>query len=117
MRVVVAGSSGLIGTELVSALRREGHDVLRLVRRAASAPDERSWDPPSGRIDDGALDGAEAVVNLCGAPISLTRLSNARKQVLLDRPVAPTEVLAAEVAERGIPVLVNASAAGYYGDT
>lgn len=117
MRVVVAGSSGLIGTELVSALRRDGHDVRRLVRRGASAPDERSWDPPSGRIDDGALDDADAVVNLCGAPITLTRLSNARKQVLLDSRVEPTEVLAAEVAERGIPLLVNASAVGYYGDT
>ncbi|ONI79168.1 TIGR01777 family protein [Actinosynnema sp. ALI-1.44] len=117
MRVVVAGSSGMIGTLLVSALRSEGHDVVRLVRRTASAPDERSWDPPSGRIDDGALDGAEAVVNLCGAPITLTRLSNARKQVLLDSRVEPTEVLAAEVAERDIPLLVNASAVGYYGDT
>ncbi|ALG07761.1 TIGR01777 family oxidoreductase [Kibdelosporangium phytohabitans] len=117
MRVVVAGSSGMIGTLLVSALRSAGHDVVRLVRRTASAPDERSWDPPSGRIDDGTMDGAEAIVNLCGAPITLTRLSNARKQVLVDSRVEPTEVLAAETAERGIPLLINASAVGYYGDT
>ncbi|CAM3568665.1 TIGR01777 family oxidoreductase [Kibdelosporangium persicum] len=117
MRVVVAGSSGLIGTELVSALRREGHEVLRLVRRPSSAPDERTWDPPAARIEDGALDGAEAVINLCGAPITLTRLSNARKQLLLNSRVEPTEVLAAAVAEHGIPLLVNASAVGYYGDT
>ena len=60
MRVVVAGSSGLIGTSLVSALRAAGHDVVRLVRRAPSAPDERGWDPPAGRIDDGRFDGADA---------------------------------------------------------
>ncbi|MET0134824.1 MAG: TIGR01777 family oxidoreductase [Kibdelosporangium sp.] len=116
MRVVVAGSSGLIGTELISALRRDGHDVLRLVRRTASATDERTWDPPAGRIGDGALDGADAVINLCGAPITLTRLSAARKQVITDSRVEPTEVLAAAVAEHRIPLLVNASAVGYYGD-
>ncbi|MET0189637.1 MAG: NAD-dependent epimerase/dehydratase family protein, partial [Pseudonocardia sediminis] len=58
MRVVVAGSSGLIGTALVAHLRGAGHEVLRLVRRTPAAPDERGWDPPSGRLDEGALDGA-----------------------------------------------------------
>ncbi|WP_018683028.1 TIGR01777 family oxidoreductase [Actinokineospora enzanensis] len=117
MRVVVAGSSGLIGTALVAALRRAGDEVLRLVRGPAQAPDERRWDPPAGRIDDGAVAGADAVVNLCGAGIADRRWSQARKQVLLDSRVEPTEVLAAAVAEHGVPVLVNGSAVGYYGDT
>ncbi|MGQ0842035.1 TIGR01777 family oxidoreductase [Actinokineospora sp.] len=117
MRVVVAGSSGLIGTALVARLRQDGDDVLRLVRRAPQAPDERGWDPPAGRIDAGALDGVDAVVNLCGAGIGDKRWSQARKQVLLDSRVEPTEVLAAAVAEHRIPVLVNGSAVGYYGDT
>jgi hypothetical protein len=39
VRVVVAGSSGLIGTALVAHLRAAGHEVLRLVRRAPAAPD------------------------------------------------------------------------------
>ncbi|MEU4739614.1 TIGR01777 family oxidoreductase [Actinosynnema sp. NPDC023658] len=117
MRVVIAGSSGLIGTSLVAALRGAEHEVLRLVRRRPSAPDERGWDPPAGRIDAGALDGVDAVVNLCGAGVGDKRWSDARKQVLLDSRTVPTEVLAAAVAERGVPVLVNASAIGYYGDT
>jgi uncharacterized protein (TIGR01777 family) len=117
MRVVIAGSSGLIGTSLVAALRGAGHEVLRLVRRKPSAPDERGWDPPAGRIDVGALDGVDAVVNLCGAGVADKRWSDARKQVLLDSRTVPTEVLAAAVVERGVPVLVNASAIGYYGDT
>src|SRR5262249_61547346 len=66
MRVVVAGSSGLIGTALVAPLRRAGHDVVRLVRRRPAATDERGWDPPAGRRDDGALDDTRPVVNLCG---------------------------------------------------
>ena len=113
---MVAGASGLIGSALTEELRTAGHEVLRLVRRAPGAPDERGWDPPAGRIDDGALDGADAVVNLCGAPIATRRWSHARRQVLVNSRVEPTEVLAAAVAEQGIPLLVNASAAGYYGD-
>ena len=69
MRVVIAGSSGLIGSALVPAMRRSGHEVVRLVRRTAQAPDERGWDPPSAHIEPGALDGADAVINLCGAGI------------------------------------------------
>ncbi|WP_073482768.1 TIGR01777 family oxidoreductase [Streptoalloteichus hindustanus] len=117
MRVVVAGSSGLIGTALVPALRAAGHEVVRLVRRRATAPDERSWDPPAGELQPGALDGVDAVVNLCGARLGDERWSAARKQLLVDTRIVPTEVLAGAVVEHGVPVLVNASAAGYYGDT
>ncbi|GGM54261.1 hypothetical protein GCM10012275_26700 [Longimycelium tulufanense] len=117
MRVVIAGSSGLIGTALVPALRAAGHEVVRLVRRRPAAPDERGWDPPAGELQPGALDGADAVVNLAGAGIADRRWSAARKQLLLDSRVVPTEVLAGAVAEQGVPVLVNASAVGYYGDS
>jgi hypothetical protein len=116
MRVVVAGASGLIGTALAGELRSGGHEVVRLVRRTTRAADERTWDPPAGRIDDDALAGADAVVNLCGAPIAGGRWSHARRQLLVNSRIEPTEVLTAAVVERGIPLLVNASAAGYYGD-
>lgn len=116
MRVLIAGASGLIGTSLTTRLRESGHEVVRLVRREEKTDDERRWDPPAGEIADGALDGVDAVVNLAGAPLLPGRWSAARKQVLLDSRVEPTEVLAEAVAEHGIPVLVNASAVGYYGD-
>ena len=116
MRVVVAGSSGLVGSALVPELRAAGHEVIRLVRRTPVAADERGWDPPAGRIDDGALDGVDAVVNLCGAGIGERRWSHARKQVLIDSRIEPTEVLAGAVAEHRISVLVNASGVHYYGD-
>ncbi|PWW58312.1 TIGR01777 family oxidoreductase [Actinokineospora spheciospongiae] len=115
MRVVVAGSSGLIGTALVAKLRHDGDEVLRLVRREPQAPDERRWDPPSGTLQEGTLDGVDAVVNLCGAGVADRRWTQARKQMLLDSRVEPTEVLAAAVAEAGVPVLLNGSAVGYYG--
>ncbi len=60
MRVVVAGSHGLIGSALVERLRGDGHDVVRLVRGGAAAPDEVPWDPDTGRLDPAALAGAGA---------------------------------------------------------
>jgi uncharacterized protein len=117
MRVVVAGSSGLIGTALVAHLRASGHEVLRLVRREPAAPDERGWDPPAGRIDPGTFDGVDAVVNLNGSPQRPQRWSGAVKQAMRDSRIVPTEVLAAATAEHRVPVLVSASGINYYGDT
>ncbi len=117
MRVVIAGSSGLIGTALVSLLRQGDHEVLRLVRRRPSAPDERSWDPSAATMDSGALAGADAVVNLCGSTMTAGRWTGERKQAIRDSRIAPTEVLAAAVAEHRVPVLLNASGVNYYGDT
>jgi uncharacterized protein (TIGR01777 family) len=117
VRVVVAGSSGLIGTALVSHLREAGHEVLRLVRRQPAAPDERGWDPPAGRIDAGTFDGVDAVVALNGVGIGDRPWSGARRQLIRDSRNVPTEVLAAAVAEHGVPAYLNGSAVGYYGDT
>ena len=117
MRVLVAGSSGLIGTALVAHLRATGHEVRRLVRRAPAAPDERGWDPPAGRIDEGTFDGVDAVVNLNGVGIADRPWSGARKQLVRDSRNVPTEVLALAVAEHGVPALLNGSGINYYGDT
>lgn len=117
MRVVIAGSSGLIGAALVPLLRQAGHEVLRLVRREPSAPDERGWDPPAGRIDEGALDGVDAVVNLCGVGLADKRWTGEYKQAIRDSRIVPTDVLATAVAEHGVPVLVSASGISFYGDT
>lgn len=116
MRVLIAGSSGLIGTALVSHLREAGHDVLRLVRRSPAAPDERGWDPPAGRVDDGTFDGLDAVINLNGVGIADRPWTGARKQLVRDSRNVPTEVLATAVADHGVPSFLSGSATGYYGD-
>ncbi|CPW85176.1 Epimerase family protein [Mycobacteroides abscessus] len=116
-RIVIAGSSGVIGSALVASLRSANHTVVRLVRRDPMGPDERRWDPASGQIEPGALDGADAVVNMCGVGVGDKRWSGAYKQEIYDSRVIPTEVLARAVAEAGVPVLINASAVGYYGDS
>lgn len=116
MRVLIAGSSGFLGSALQDELRRAGHDVHTLVRRAARTGTEHTWDPPAGTISPGALDGVDAVVNLCGASLN-GRWSAARKQEIRDSRIEPTEVLAEAVAQHGVPTLVNASGINYYGNT
>jgi uncharacterized protein len=115
--IAIAGSSGLIGSALTSALRAADHRVLRIVRRAPSSADELFWNPDIGEFDASALRGVDAVINLCGVGVGDKRWSGAFKQSLRDSRIGPTEVLSSAVVEAGVPVLVNASAVGYYGDT
>jgi len=115
--IAIAGSSGLIGSALTSALRAADHRVLRLVRRAPATADEIFWNPDTGEFDASALRGADAVVNMCGVGVAAKRWSGAFKQSLRDSRIGPTEVLSRAVVESGVPVLVNSSAVGYYGDT
>jgi uncharacterized protein (TIGR01777 family) len=117
VRIVIAGSSGLIGTSLVAALRSGGHDVFRLVRRAPAGPDEIGWDPTAGSLDPEALKGADAVVNLCGVGIGDKRWTGAYKQAVRDSRIVPTEVISRAVVEAKVPTLVNASGINFYGDT
>jgi uncharacterized protein len=115
--VAIAGSSGLIGSALATALRTADVEVLRIVRRPPANASELHWDPDSGELDTDALRGVDAVVNMCGINVGQRRWSGAFKQNLRDSRITPTEVLAHAVAEAGVDVLVNASAVGYYGDT
>jgi uncharacterized protein (TIGR01777 family) len=115
--VAIAGSSGLIGSALATALRCADHQVLRIVRRAPANSGELSWHPDSGEIDTEALRGVDVVVNLCGINVGQRRWSGAFKQNLRDSRITPTEVLSTAVADAGVTALVNASAVGYYGDT
>lgn len=115
--IAIAGSSGLIGSALTSALRAADNRVLRLVRRAPATADEIFWNPDTGEFDATALRGADAVVNMCGVGVADKRWSGAFKQSLRDSRIGPTEVLSRAVVESGVPVLVNSSAVGYYGDT
>jgi uncharacterized protein (TIGR01777 family) len=115
MRVAITGASGLIGSALVPALEREGHEVVRLVRREPTAPGEARWDPDAGTVDDSALADVDAIVHLAGENIGQRWTESVRRRVL-DSRVEGTR-LVAETAARlpGKPVLVAASAIGYYG--
>ncbi|MFI5310730.1 MAG: TIGR01777 family oxidoreductase [Gemmatimonadales bacterium] len=103
-RVAVTGASGLVGSALVPALRRDGCEVMAVAR-------------PRGVLDTAALEGADAVVHLAGAPIG-RRWMAARKREILDSRVSGTQRVAEAIA-RARPTprsLICASAVGYYGN-
>ena len=116
MRVAVTGASGLIGAALVERLRRDGHRVLRMVRRPPSGPDEVRWDPAARQLDAAALDGVDAVVHLAGETVA-QRWTPESKRAILHSRVDSTRLLADALARRAHPprVLVCASAVGFYG--
>lgn len=116
MKILVAGSSGLIGTALCSRLEREGHEVVRLVRREP-AQGELRWDPDAGELEQEAIEGIEAAVHLGGRNIASGRWTASVKEQLRQSRVQTTQLLATRLAELAAPprVLVCASAVGIYG--
>ena len=121
MRIAVTGSTGLIGTALVAALRDGGHRVIRLVRRTPTSEDEIAWDPlaPTGGLAPGALDGFDAAIHLAGANVAGRRWTAAYKQEIRASRVRGTRALAGALAAASAPpsVLLSGSAIGWYGDT
>jgi uncharacterized protein len=121
MRILVAGSSGFLGTALVGRLTADGHDVTRLVRRPPAGPGEVRWDPAVGELDPAVVESAHAVVNLAGAGIASRRWTARYKEVFRASRVDTTATLARTIATlpaRGRPaVLLNASGVHWYGDT
>ena len=117
MKIISAGASGFLGSRLLTRLRADGHEVVQLVRRTPKNTAEASWDPDAGALDLALLDGVDAVVNLCGAGVGDKRWNSRYREVIRTSRVRPTELLAGAAARTGVPVLVNASAVGYYGPT
>lgn len=116
MKIVMTGSSGLLGKALTAFLTTGGHEVVRLVR-SAPGPGSAQWNPSEGRIEESAFDGADAVIHLAGESIAGGRWTDAKKKRILASRVAGTELLAKTLATLETPpkVLVSASAIGYYG--
>jgi uncharacterized protein len=119
MKIAITGASGLIGSALIPALRRDGHEVLRFVRRAAHAVDELPWDPSAHSLDPALLSDVDAVVHLAGAGVGDKRWTSRYKKVVLDsrRDGTTTIARAMAAAEPRPRVLLSASGIGYYGDT
>ena len=117
MKILVTGGTGFVGHSLCPALAADRHEVVILTRQPAPRM------PAAGVSSVTRLDGLDAsefggVVNLAGAPIGDGRWTEARKKLLLDSRVDTTARLVEWMsqAKRRPPVLVSASAVGYYGE-
>ena len=122
MKILVTGSTGLVGRALVTALAKEGHSVCRLVRPETNANDDAggfnvAWNPATGELG-GAAVGADAVVHLSGASIADGRWTPKRKEELRSSRVDTTRTLIEAIGRMNVKptVFVSASAIGYYGN-
>ena len=120
-RIVIGGSSGLIGSALVGALRDRGDSIVRLVREATEGGFDGEtvvWGPRTGSLDPKVLEGADAVVVLNGVPIGEKRWNDERKALLRSSRIDAVGTVAKTMAgmSEPPPVLVAASAMGIYGD-
>src|SRR5271170_5073153 len=115
-RILVSGSSGLIGSALLPGLRANGYEVARLARGTASGAGHVVWDPARPLAPE-SVSGFDAVVHLAGESI-VGRWTEAKKSRIRDSRVQGTRRLAealAAAAQRP-RLLISASAIGYYGD-
>jgi uncharacterized protein (TIGR01777 family) len=122
MKILVTGSTGLVGRALVTAFLKDGHSVCRLVRSETNANDDAggfnvAWNPATGELG-GAAVGPDAVVNLAGASIGDGRWTSKRKEVLRASRVETTRALIEAIGRMNAKpsVFISASAIGYYGN-
>jgi uncharacterized protein len=115
-KVLISGSSGLIGSALIRRLRARGWQVTRLTRSPSSGPDQISWDP-SKPISPQSVSGFDAVVHLAGETVA-ERWTEAKKRAIRDSRVLGTRNISEALAQAGQrpAFLVSASAIGIYGD-
>ncbi|HLL99616.1 MAG TPA: TIGR01777 family oxidoreductase [Pyrinomonadaceae bacterium] len=120
MKILISGASGLVGTHLIPTLKAKGHEIFRLVRKTPQAADEIQWNSETGFSDAerAKLENFNAVVHLAGDNVASENWSEEKKRKIRDSRVNGTRVLveALKSLKNPPPVLVSASAIGYYGD-
>jgi len=117
-KILVVGSSGLIGTQLVAFLDTGNHEVWRMVRRESNPnKNEITWHPNKGEINAKELEGFDVVIHLGGVGIGDKRWSKKRKAAIKDSRVDSTSLLSKTLAglEKKPDLFMMASAIGYYG--
>jgi uncharacterized protein (TIGR01777 family) len=118
MKILISGSSGLIGAATATALKSDGHNLVRLVRPGkAPNPGDVQWDPMRATVDVAGLEGVDVVIHLSGEGIADGRWTAERRQLLRSSRIDTTRVLVDSLSrlKQKPRALIVASAIGYYG--
>ena len=118
MKVLITGGTGLVGTKLTDLLMDKGYEVAHVSRSSGMGKIRKfKWDIDNGELEDGALDGVDAVVHLAGAGVADGRWTDSRKKEILESRTKSTDVLinALSTNTHEVKSFIAASAVGYYG--
>ena len=119
MHVLVTGSSGFVGNQLVSFLLENGYEVTGVDRAPAKKPMTNAGrfieadTTQTGDWQD-AVNEADAVINLAGVGIFRRWTENAKK-LIYDSRILTTRNIVAAMPEGRETVLCSTSAVGFYG--
>jgi hypothetical protein len=117
VRILIGGSSGLVGTALSASLQADGHETVALVRRPVASEGGIEWHPPREPEPAERLEGFDAVVHLGGRNLATWPWTAGRKRSFRSSRIDSTASLARAMAGASRPpnVFVVASAIGIYG--
>lgn len=127
MRILISGSTGLVGSAVADVLAHQGHEIIRLIRPGTVLPREQPtsppeprhvvWNPETGVLDSRA-EGSDVFIHLAGASIAGHRWTQAWKRELRESRVSTTRSLLASLRQFRQPprIFIAASAIGFYGD-
>ena len=117
MKVLITGTSGLIGSALAKSLTAGGHSAISL-QRQNNNPDSPVWDPENCVIDLARVGDIYAVVHLAGENIADGRWSETKKNRILYSRVRGTKLLVEYFANSNQKprLIISASAVGFYVD-
>jgi uncharacterized protein (TIGR01777 family) len=116
VRILLTGSSGLIGRHLQPVLRAQGHEVVRFLRQPPGAPDPQAIYTDLAAPDLTLLDGFDAVIHLAGEPIAQRWTRRRKASILASRADLTTALCCALARTRNPPAhFLSASGINYYG--
>jgi uncharacterized protein len=123
MKIAIAGATGFVGSRLVEQLQAQGDQIVILTRSPQQASNRFpqaeivGYNPLKSGEWQTSISGCDAVINLAGEPIAEKRWTPAHKRVMLESRKLGTEKIVEAIAQAAVkpPVLINASAIGYYG--
>ncbi|MEY3370024.1 MAG: hypothetical protein RLZZ361_694 [Cyanobacteriota bacterium] len=118
MKVLITGSSGLVGSALLDFLASGGHQVFKLVRQDPLSPNEINWNPESQKIDLAKLENFDVIIHLAGENIANKRWTKSQQKKIADSRILGTRFLVDSINKLQNPphTFISASAIGFYGD-
>ncbi|RZL65590.1 MAG: TIGR01777 family protein [Pedobacter sp.] len=119
-KILITGATGLVGSKLIPALQRLGHEINILSRNDNQIKGVKTfiWDVYAQTIDKNCLTGVNTIIHLAGEGIADKKWTAERKQQIIDSRVLSTQLLYQTIKETNSPIksFISASAVGFYGD-